>query len=236
MYPVVNETTVYVPLNGESTFMCNVSGGKAQLYVKNLDNVKNLDTDLWWPDSDDNHTYNAQHLRDRGINAQYVDPSRSDAVNVTVNGSAPNLGGIVITCCCYDDVQLPVDVFMATVITYGENTHCVQNGSFCIRSVSLALLGTPSPPVNLTLSEIAGTRVNLSWTPPLTPPGVIVCYRVIIADLGNTLPSPTAQLCYVTHYEMDIPNCLHCELTVVARNGAGESAPSNSVMFPASSG
>ena len=226
MYLVVNETTVYVPLNGQSTFVCNVSGGDAQLCVNNLDNVKNLDNVLWWP-------IHAPYLSDRGINAQYVDSNRSDAVTVTVNGSAPNLGGIVITCCCYDDVQVPVDVFVATVITYGENTLGAQNGSYCIRSVSL---GTPSPPVNLTLSEIAGTRVNLSWTPPLTPPGVIVYYRIIIADLGNTLPSPTAQLCNVTHYEMDIPNCLHCELTVVALNGAGESAPSNSVMFHASSG
>ena len=218
MDPVVYEKTVFVPLNGESTFVCNVSGGDAQLYVKNLE--------LWWPGS------SAPYLRSNGINAQYVDPSRSDAVTVTVNGSAPNLGGSVITCYCYDNVQL-VDVSVATVITYGENTLCAQNGSYCIRSVSL---GTPSPPVNLTLSEIAGARVNLSWTPPLTPPGVIVWYHVIISDLGNTLPSPTAQLCNVTHYEMDIPNCLHCELTVVALNGAGESAPSNSVMFHASSG
>ena len=112
MYPVVYERTVFVPLNGESTFMCNVSGGDALLYVKNLE--------WWWPGFNASNLY----LRCSGINAQYVDPSRPDAVTITVNGSAPNLGGAVITCCCYDSVQLQL-MYSWQQLSHTVRTHSV---------------------------------------------------------------------------------------------------------------
>ena len=92
-------------------------------------------------------------------------------------------------------------------------------------------LGPPSPPTNLSLS-VAGTNLNLSWTAPLAPPGVTVWYHVIIAGYNS---APTIYLSNVTHYATNLPNCLQCKLSVLAINGAGTSAPSNTVTFTTTS-
>ena len=91
-------------------------------------------------------------------------------------------------------------------------------------------LDPPSPPTNLTVTEIVGTSVNISWRAPFTPSGVALWYHVMIADLNST-QIPTPYQSNTTHYEMSRLNCYQCTITVVAVNEAGKSVPSDPVLF-----
>eukprot|EP00731_Ephydatia_muelleri_P011571 Em0006g465a len=141
-----------------------------------------------------------------------IDPktvNSNSTINVTINGNNTSLNKTSIVCNCYSSTEnIPTPTFVTTILIYDP----------------------PSPPTNLTVTEIVGARVSISWSAPFAPSGVALWYRVRIADLSST-QIPTLYLSNATHYETSHLNCLQCEITVVAANEAGESVLSDFVLF-----
>ena len=86
----------------------------------------------------------------------------------------------------------------------------------------------PSPPVNITWQDIGNDSINVSWSSPIFPNGIITKYIVTVTLTGGN----------VTQYNVSgtlrslivMINAEDFDIVVSALNSAGTSIPQNAIM------
>ena len=88
----------------------------------------------------------------------------------------------------------------------------------------------PSPPVNATWQDIGNGLINVSWSPPILPNGIITMYIITV-----TITNSRSQFQYNisgSSYSLIIGSDAQDVyiIKVFAVNGAGTSSPQNAIM------